>query len=967
MNGAPIAQTHDLSEDSGDFDDGTHVDVQATSGHLASRQHRRQTCKLRQIAGPAATQQGRGQQIQLSGLFDRRGVPGGWLQNISELVFTAADCRAKAVIGNEDTELDDSLYDDAKHLQLALISPEVLLSCTRETLDDQLNDVYASLNSCRGNASVKLSYMTYLISLSKYARLADAIVNSPILELTIRMLAQEVQLITPDETILSMLCLGLAVQFRSTTVVALSSRNQLRHLVQLLLTIVAGLPSRSNDKTATSRKGLQSRSRALACLGELLLYMLTKEKWELPMEGVDAVLVRIEDLDVATRCYAVRALCNMLIHTAESSLTKLMSGKVVLALIRGLLQWRTLGVNDQDDANERRVLIALRTTTTEALAQVLRHLRTPSSSACLPSRLKRSILLYFAQPAVLNAVWQGVDSPRGSIELKLASLNVINAFLDTTLDRDRKAEYAAIQSSRALLLGRIVAIPTIQNIVATSSQTTDDNEEGECRATLRAKSLIMLHLGLQQNQDFLTSFVQNDALTLVEQTLGTIAELLNASQSNLVSQSLENKLSVSELYLMQCVFNLCKLLLEIALELGADCVRLTRARGRGSESSSAENGAKILPISFQLLRRLLTQPNCRQQFLNYLTTSDSTQYTLFLRRMAKLLMSFPDEVTSVSEEPGTTTTIACSVSGTLLLLFQSATSEADDIVLVDEHELLTHLLPVVVKRAYGDMESNNEQVAANCLRLLHVLLLDFDYGDEQDEYKLYDSFIRSVLLPNLSDTLTRRDAMVERVWSLSSELLFGLLSSDSSLVSEAKDLNLVSTVVNLLCVPATFTSLPTNATQLVQILVDSADVDLDWLFESGIARSMVIGLTLTAKRKQVDESVVDLVAILLTLLQHQYEKARQPGLTPTLPGFTDLVACGPLLLQFCACGDEMRSNRQPEVAVVGNKADAHDMTCEVAGAASRCLVLLSRTFGEQLNGAMFAHDKTFASLSDEGE
>uniref|UniRef100_A0AAV1TYZ6 Uncharacterized protein n=1 Tax=Peronospora matthiolae TaxID=2874970 RepID=A0AAV1TYZ6_9STRA len=354
--------------------------------------------------------------------------------------------------------------------------------------------------------------------------------------------------------------------------------------------------------------------------------------------------------------------------------------------------------------------------------------------------------------------------------------------------------------------------------------TAEKGEEGKCLAMLQAKCLILLHLGIQQNQDFLTSFVQKDGLVLVEETLGTIAELLNAGHSLLLSESLENKLSAFDMYLTQCAFNSCKLMIEIALEFGADCFQTC---SDDDESNNEMDGSQVSTTLFQLFRGLLRHSNCRQQLLTYFTTSDSTQYTIFLRRMTKLFTMFPDKVISVSGELETETTIACFVSEILLLLFQSAAREANDTVLIDEHELFTHLLPAVVQLVYSDKKNMNGQAADNCLKLLHVVLLDFDYDDEKGEYELYDPFIRSILLPYLSETLRRHDTMDESIWNLSSELLFGLLSSDTALVSEAESLDLVSMIVNVLCVPVTFTSLPSNSVQLVQILMESADVELD--------------------------------------------------------------------------------------------------------------------------------------------
>uniref|UniRef100_A0AAV1U0B7 Uncharacterized protein n=1 Tax=Peronospora matthiolae TaxID=2874970 RepID=A0AAV1U0B7_9STRA len=140
------------------------------------------------------------------------------------------------------------LHFDAKILRFAVNSLEVLSSYTAEALQNHLAEVYTSLSSCDGSSSEMLSCMTYLYTLSGHTRLADAIVKSSILGLLIRMSAQEVQLATSSETMLSMLCLVLGHLFRSTTAIALSPPDQLRQLVKTLLTIVADLPIRAKDK-----------------------------------------------------------------------------------------------------------------------------------------------------------------------------------------------------------------------------------------------------------------------------------------------------------------------------------------------------------------------------------------------------------------------------------------------------------------------------------------------------------------------------------------------------------------------------------------------------------------------------------------------------------------------------------------------------------------------------------------------
>ncbi|KAH7477229.1 Serine/threonine-protein kinase RUNKEL [Phytophthora ramorum] len=216
----------------------------------------------------------------------------------------------------------------------------------------------------------------------------------------------------------------------------------------------------------------------------------SNQEWELPSGGVEGVLARVDDSDIAVRYYA------------------LMSDKIVSALIRGLVQDDTLEFDGQDNPDTPNMLLALRTTTTEALAQVLRHLRTSSSLTNLSSRLKRSIMLFFAKPDILNSVWRGAQSFQRSTDLTIASLNIINGFLDMKLGSDGEADTAAIKASRTLLLERVMTFPEILNLLVIDSGE-GGNADDESLIILRAKSLIMLNLGVHLNRSFLLSFMQN--------------------------------------------------------------------------------------------------------------------------------------------------------------------------------------------------------------------------------------------------------------------------------------------------------------------------------------------------------------------------------------------------------------------------------------------------------------------------
>ncbi|CAH0515959.1 unnamed protein product [Peronospora belbahrii] len=954
-----MLQTRSLLNSNDDFGDDFQDDYSEVSSQLAElRDQWRMTSAPHSV--PRAIRQAPTQSRHLSSMFDQSGVSGSWLCAISELVFTAADCRVKSIIEYNDIKLNDLPRIHAKLHQFTLTTPEDLLSCATETLENQLKEIYVSLKSLHADIAEELSCMAYLFSLSCHTRLAHVIVNSSILKLLIHMLVQEARLPASHKTMLSMLCLVLGILFPSATVVTPSSPDQLRLLVKTLSDIVSSPSGNIADTKTISNSWLQSRSLALACLGESLYYISTQQEWEVPLEGVKAVLGCIEDPDIVARFYALRTLHNMLNHCPKALLPKLLSENFVLTLIRGLLQSADRGLQVQSDLDEQRLSDALRTNTTEVLAHILRYLCSPSSSAQLPSRLKLSLALHFANPNTLKAVWRGVESRRGSADLTIASLNIINAFLDMKLGGDRDVEYTAIKLSRTFLLERIIALPTIQRILELNS-ATDGTDEG--LALMQAKSLITLHLGIQLNREFLTSFVRSDALTLVEQVLARVADRLGIDENNLVLQSPEYTLSAFEMYLTQCAVGMCKLVIRMASTLGADCFSLHESdRDEGRSCNHAEDLTRVLPISLLLFSGLLQNPNCRQHLFHYLVASNSKQYAFFLRLMAMLLASYPEEVLIIPGEPEITMTIARFVSEILLGLFQLAVAEVNEIVLVEKQIMFTHLLPAVVKHISGDLESNDEHVAVTCLRILYVVLLDFDYDNDNREYEFYDPFVRSLLLPHLSKMLKRRDTEVEQIWSLSSELLFGLLSSDSSLLSEAEDLDLVPTVVGLLAVPVQFNSLPSHATELVQMLMESVDVDLNLLLESGIAQSIAAGLTFAARQNKVDGALVGLVLILLNLLHHQFKKMRQQGIASDLAEFDDLVAFAPLLLQFCARSIQHHLNGKSESLLPEKDTISERMTHGVAILASRCLVLLSQISREQLIKAIFTQDKSDVSV-----
>ncbi|KAL8009438.1 putative protein kinase [Plasmopara halstedii] len=947
---APTSYLSTLQNNSKDVDE-NHDAILNVPSHLSKiRQHWKAMTKP--YSAPPATRDTSNRRPQLNDLFDRSGLFGTGLRKISKLVFTAADCRVKSIIGNNDFQVEDLPRIRADLVQFTLFTPEDLLSCSTEALETQLKDIYMSLKSSQDLS--KLSVLAYLFTLSCHARLAHVIVNSSLLKLLIRLLAQEAQSSVPNKTTISMLCLVLGILFRFATFIAPSSLDQFQLLVTSLSEIVSIPDEDPGFEISASSKEMQPRSLALACLGELLFYISTQHEWELPMEGVETVLACIEDTDVAARFYTIRTLGNMLIHCTDSLILLLVNENIVLTLMRGLLQLAT--PMSSDDVKEQRKRIALQTATTEALAQVLRHLRLPSSNALLPSRLKRSILLFFAKPDLLHAIWRGVQCTQEFAELAIASLNIINAFLDLKLSTNSDAESAAIKASRSLLLDRIVVFPTMLKILELG--TSLDNES---LTIMKAKVLILLHLGVHSNRSLLHLFVQQKLLDIVESIVNPIEHELRADKNDIDSQSPESKLSASKQYLAQCALNVCKLSIRMALKLGAVCFSMHSSIKEdqvGSSNNGEHRSYTVSPIPFELFSDLLRNPNCRQQLLTYFVANDSKQYTFFLRLMTELLMSFSDETIVIPWKTETTRTIAQHVSEILLALFKHGGKEANDIVFVEQQVLFGHLLPAVVKHINGTSAGTRENVSSNCLCILHVVLLEFDYQSGNHDKKSRDVFTQSILIPHINALFANRHGLVERIWTLVSQLLHGLLSTDPTLLQQVESVNLVPTIVNLLRVPDEFHSLPLHATQLVHMLLDSSHVNIELLHKSGLAKSVIAGLTFAFKRELLDESLLDLVVILLTLLHQQHENMQQLEPSTTLFEFDEILSCGQLLLQFCAWSGKHMSCE--------NKSDENRRRRdELADVTSRCLLLLSQISGEQLNEIFFRQNEAFVSNADD--
>lgn len=734
-------------------------------------------------SAPPAIRQAPRRRVNLNALFDQDGESGSGLRRVSKLIFAAADCRVRAII---DKKKLDGVH-AMELLPFEAVVAEKLLSCPAETLEGQLKEIYVSLKSPNTDTTTKLSVLTYLHSLCGHARLAHVIVNSSLLKLLVRLLTQEVRSSGSKSPMIPVACVVLGVLFRFATFIAPSSPGQFQTLIKTLIRVVHDRSADVDGNVVIDESELRSRPLALACLGELLFYISTQQDWELPMEGIDCILTCLEDSDLDLRYYALRTLENMFILCADDFLATLLSEEIMLALIRGLQQYVTPEFDDRAEC------AALRTTTTEILAQVLRYLRMPSKGTVY-SRLKRSVMLFFSKPDFLNAVWQGVLKKRGFIDLNIASLNVINAFLDMKLETEREAEAIAIKSSRTLFLERIIGFPAILQLLRSEDTGVVNDTKGknaETLNTLRAKTLLLVCLGIQLNRAFLLTFVQHKTLQLVEEVLSPVAIRMTNQDTDSSSPPLQ--VSPLEVYVTQCAMNVCKLAIKMALKLGADCFS---SHDNGLSNNSEP---RISATPFELLQELLDLPTCRLQLLNYFEVNDNKQFTFFLRLMSKLLASFANQAVTTAGGDVADESIGSYVSKILVDLFEFAVAEAVDIVLVEEKLLFSQLLPAVMDNICSPENAgeNCEAVAMNCIRILHVVLLDFEYGGNKNDDVSYGVFLRSHLLPHLNSVLSRGGFASQQIAALIAELLRNVLSSDRSLLSVAAELDVVSTLAGI--------------------------------------------------------------------------------------------------------------------------------------------------------------------------
>lgn len=954
--------------------------------------------KVPRTAPPASTKPDEASlPVRFGGLFDRDGRLGAGLKKVSKLLFIAADSAVKPIVCSDDIEATTVPPVRSEELRFAMLAPKELLSCATEKLESHLKDVYVCLKTASSSASDKCSVLAYLSTLCLHPKLANVIVNSSLLSLLARMLATATT--AAASAIVSMVCLDLGVLFRFATFIAPSSPEQLQSLVATLVHATRATALDVNESERGNRLARQqARRRSLSCLGELLFYISTQKDWAIPVAGVDCVVELLDASDLVLRHYAVRTLCNLLIRGAGKMLSVVVSEHVVLLLVNGLMRLS----RDAGDASA----VPLRTTTTQALAQVVRYLRTTASVEQIAPRVRVAVLLLVSDAAVLHALWLGVASAHASCDLAIASLNVLSAVLETKLKRTDadERELAAVATSKTTLLQDVASFAVLAKILETKSRFEDDDarhtstnllsssrrtvdpndtrdghrkryaeSESSAPNVLRAKAMLFVHLAMHASPSFASRCIQLRYVDLLERILHPFAPHLclqtgDASECTASpTTSVRPRLAAVDVYLLQCALNLIKLTIRTALRLSADCI----------SASDSDDGIEdrlrstVAAAPFQLFDMLLRNPTCKAQLVRYFVANERREFAFFLRLMTKLLVAFPNEALSGADgDDDAPASVAVVVSELLLRLLQGNASDVSLLLAVERDALFTQLLPAVALQLTGSSADTGsggleEDVYANCLRVLYVALLQSGSDTEESDALRRTTFVKEHALPSIRSLLGSVSVVGgvhENVWHFTVELLFGLVTRDPSLVGDVESSSaLVESVVALLRAPRDldFHTLPASATTLVRMLVEAKkSTGLDELYASGVVESLLAGLEFTGADGAAavnGVAVVDLLEVLYALLISRYESVRtaktgRSALAAPPVTFDKLVLSAPLVVHLCAAAptsqDATASSPQPQESPSKSKFVARDSTDterrDVAELASRCLVYLSQ-------------------------
>lgn len=936
-------------------------------------------------AGPQKHSPSRSKLLEIA--MNRGGGAGGGLKKLSKLLLTTGDCPVQPIVWNNSIEKLILPQARPELLPFAPMTPNQLASSDTEILEQHLKDIYIHLKRIDTDPLEQQAIMVHLFECCNQSKLANVIVNSSIFSLLIKLLTVEANK-SPSESptqILAMICLIIGVLFRFATFFAPSTSDPLRPLVQTLRRVI-------NQGAASSENGCVSQSRldphrlAMACLGEMLFYLSSQTNpGDIVTTALAIVIAGMNSQDLILRHYSTRALCNTLANCRdESVLANLAREEVVIALLRSIVE-----LSDSESSSP--IFLSLLTTTTQALVQIIRYARSLTTRAGVPVT---DVLLLFAKRNVMRAVWSGFR--RGlrdsNLSLSIASLNVLNLFLETKLRGGRRDGMKAIEVSRSDVLERVISFSDIsaalkptpkldrnnQDASEGSEETNDEesypsetekrNSVEDAASLLRAKVMLLLYIGIQASREFVDKCLESQVINLVEQIFAPLVAAIEKSQllddpnssisssTRTVSTSSKsepqdsptNMLLSANSYQLQCVLNLIKVSIRTSLKLGAECI--------SSSEHSSESVVVIAATPFKLLDALLINPTCRAQLVQHFASNDNKQFTFFLRLMTKLLTVFPNE--HIDGNPDMAI-IGAALTDILLRLFQCAATDAPELVLVEPEVLYMNLLVALVETITDESTSSDtSDLAVTSVRVIYLILLQFEPRDE-DGCDHRNKFIRTCLLPRLCDLLICQHKNDESVWRFSIELLFGVVSNDQSLLDDNEAQMLIPVILQLLVVPRRrgYHAIPSSATKLAKMVVmrSSQSANEAGLYEAGIVRSLLDALAF-AVAEALTVCLLDLLEILLQLLHDRYETIRKAGSSSRAceppPQFESFRDCGPLLTQLCAASKHLLVNEHPnEYALDDESQDLSETRQEsqieehsnaIADLASRCLIFSSQ-------------------------
>jgi hypothetical protein len=694
------------------------------------------------------------------------------LRSASKLIYGSAfDCVVKPIVYSEDIELIAPLRVKMELLGFDGMSVHDLVRCKSDLLEGHLKKLYHALKSSNTTDASKLNLLAYLFGLSIHSKLANVIINSSMFLLLVKMLKQsaddaasltESQLHESScQSLLSRVCLVLGVLIRFATFISPSSPTQIPAIVKLLSQVVNDHSSQTmmhqrqqqNDEEMDEmedpavRMRIRIRSRALSCLGELLFYLSSQKNWQFSSSGtapgVQSILRSLDDRDEVARHYATRTICNLLLQCHDQDLlVHIVNEQVTLSLLNGFSRC----------CNSSNVSVALRTTTAQALSQVLRHASSGAIAIGSSSRVLQSNLMkLLCRQNFLELLWcGGVETgEQNDCSLAIACMNILNGFLDFNEDTTQGSLH--FDQKKSQLLEKIAAFPAMLRILEKKSvyedvtrhsssislnsithgnkyserskkdSSTPLSEEANPGAksssnnvanVLRAKTLLFLYFGMQLSRSFAIQSISKQLLNSVEKILITYSSHLRSGSAGVERDDEDNedplemtntRLTSIDVYVLQCALNLIKLSIRTALKLSTDIVQEFHEENLPSGTQHISFDAP-----FKLYSLLLKNPMCKMQLIHFFVGNERKEYRFFVRIMAKLLLL------RKSEAKNQTSPFALPVSDILLDLYDPKNNESGNtldedggssnswnyssLFNVEIESVLQYLLPSIMKQ-----------------------------------------------------------------------------------------------------------------------------------------------------------------------------------------------------------------------------------------------------------------------------